>query len=127
MTSLLVLKLDGGDRTYPTKDIDFFNLVCELEAANVDVMGLTDGNIERSKIFTTMRALLAVLINVQAEESGKLLSQHLRNGGTLDEIMNAFTGAMEDAGFGASQESEEETETAPKTAPKAKRGRKTGK
>ena len=115
MTSLLVLKLDGGDRTFPTKDIDFFNLVCELEGSGVDVMGLTDGNLKRDKIFTTMRALVAVLINVQLDEAGKLLSQHLKNGGGLDDIMNAFTGAMEDAGFGAAAEEE---------IPKPKKGRK---
>ena len=110
MTSLLVMKLDGGDRTYPTKDIDFFNLVCELEAAGIDVMGLTDGSIERTKIFSTMRALLAVLINVQQEEAGKILSQHIKNGGSLDDVMTAFTGAMEDAGFGGAPTAETEPE-----------------
>lgn len=119
MTKLLVLKLDAGDKTYPTKDLDFFNLVCELEGAGIDVMGLTDGNIERTKIFSTMRALLAVLINVQAEEAGRLLSQHIKNGGALDDIMEAFTGAMEDAGFGAAEETQEDE--APKRGRKPKK------
>ena len=121
MTKLLVLKLDNGDKTFPTKDLDFFNLVCELEGAGVDVMSLTDGALERSKIFTTMRALLAVLINVPNVEAGSLLSQHIKNGGALDDIMEAFTGAMEDAGFGGTPEEPQEE------APKAKRGRKASK
>ena len=122
MTHILTIKLDGGDRQFPTKDLDFYNLVCELEGAGIDVMSLTDGNLERTKIFSTMRALLAVLINVQAETAGAYLSQHIRNGGALDDIMNAFTDAMSDAGFGAAPETEEVEE-----APKPKRGRKTSK
>lgn len=117
MTKLLTLKLNDGDKTFPTKDLDFFNLVCELEASGIDVMGLTDGNLERTKIFSTMRALLATLINVPAETAGSYLSQHISHGGALDDVMEAFTGAMEDAGFGNAPAEEVE-------APKAKRGRK---
>lgn len=123
MTHILTLKLDGGDRQFPTKDLDFYNLVCELEGAGIDVMSLTDLNIERTKIFSTMRALLAVLINVQKEQAGTMLSQHIKNGGVLDDIMAAFTDAMADAGFGAAQETEEVKE-APKTTKRAKKASK---
>lgn len=119
MTHILTIKLDDGDRQFPTKDLDFYNLVCELEGAGIDVMSLTDGNLERTKIFSTMRALLAVLINVQKETAGNYLSQHIRNGGALDDIMAAFTDAMNDAGFGEAPETE--------TEQKPKRGRKTSK
>lgn len=115
MTRLIVIKTDDGDRTFPTKDLDFYNLVCELEASGVDVMGLTSGSLDGGKIFTTMRALLAVLINVSTTEAGKLIGQHIKNGGALDEIMEAFTEAMEDAGFGA-QEQTVTTEAPKKTA-----------
>lgn len=121
MTHILTLKLDAGDRQFPTKDLDFYNLVCELEGAGIDVMSLTDGQLERTKIFSTMRALLAVLINVQQEVAGSYLSQHIKHGGQLDDIMSAFTDAMSDAGFGAAPETEEEEE--PQEAPKT-RGRK---
>lgn len=126
MTHILTLKLDGGDRQFATKDLDFYNLVCELEEAGIDVMSLTDGNLERTKIFSTMRALLAVLINVQKETAGTYLSQHIKNGGQLDDIMQAFTDAMTDAGFGGTPEEETPEET-PEEAPKAKRGRKASK
>lgn len=120
MNRIMTLKLDNGDKQFVTKDLDFFNLVCELEGAGVDVMSLTDGNLERKNIFTTLRALLAVLINVPDIEAGSLMSQHLKNGGTLDTIMEAFSSAMVDAGFGQTQTEEtEETEETPK-----KRGRK---
>ena len=125
MTHILTIKLDSGDKQFPTKDLDFYNLVCELEGAGIDVMSLTDGNLERTKIFSTMRALLAVLINVQAETAGSYLSQHIKNGGALDDIMTAFTDAMSDAGFGAAPATEE-TKTVVE-APKPKRGRKTSK
>lgn len=125
MNHILTLKLDGGDRQFATKDLDFYNLVCELEGSGVNVMNLTAGSLEQGKVFSTVRAILAVLVNVQPAEAGKMLSQHLRNGGALDNIMEAFTDAMADAGFGTPQtaeETEEETE-----APKAKRGRKSSK
>ena len=124
MNHILTLKLDGGDRQFATKDLDFYNLVCELEGSGVNVMNLTAGSLEQDKVFSTVRAILAVLVNVQPTEAGKMLSQHLRNNGTLDDIMAAFTDAMSDAGFGAPQTAEEEPET---EAPKAKRGRKISK
>lgn len=117
ITKTLTLKLDGGDRIFPIKDLDFFNIVCELEDSGIDVMSLTSGSLERTKIFSTMRALTAVLVNVQKDEAGALISEHIRNGGTLDVIMEAFTEAMADAGFGETPEEEE----------KPKRGRKTSK
>ena len=124
MNRILVLKLDNGDRQFATRDLDFFNLVCELEGSGVDVMALTGGNLEGAKLFTTLRSLLAVLINVKPMEAGNLMSQHLRNGGTLDDIMAAFTSAMEDAGFGGAPTEETQEEPQEET-PKAKRGRKT--
>ena len=116
MQSLMVLKLDDGDRTFPTKELDFYNLVCELEDAGVDVMSLTEGSIGETKIFSTFRAMLAVLINVDKASAGKYLSQHIKNGGSLDIIMDTFSKAMESAGFGAP-----ETEA---PAKKTTRGRK---
>lgn len=125
MNHILTLKLDNGDRQFATKDLDFYNLVCELEGAGVNVMELTSGGLEQKNVFSSVRAILAVLVNVQPTEAGRMLSQHLKNGGTLDTIMEAFTDAMTEAGFGSPQTAEEEPEV--EEAPKAKRGRKASK
>lgn len=96
----LVLKSDGEDLVFPVKDIDFTNILCDLEQNGIDVMGLVDGNIDRSKIFTIMRALIAVLIDVPLTEAGKLMTAHLSNGGAIEDIFKVFADAMNDAGFG---------------------------
>ena len=121
MNHILTLKLDNGEKQFVTRDLDFYNLVCELEGAGVNVMNLVNGALEQENVFSSVRAILAVLVNVQSVEAGKLLSQHLKNGGDLEDIMTAFTEAMTDAGFGKPQTAEETEEV--KEAPKAKRGR----
>ena len=44
--------------------------------------------------------------------AGKILSEHLKYGGSMDEVMGAFTEAMKTAGFG------EEAEETPKNSGK---------
>lgn len=45
-------------------------------------------------------------------KAGKILSEHLKYGGSMDEVMEAFTEAMKTAGFG------EEAEEPPKSGGK---------
>ena len=100
ITRTIALKLDDGEQVFPVKEIDFFNLVCELEGVGVDVMSLTTGGLERSKLFTTVRAIAAVLLGVPQVEAGKLIGEHMHNGGALEDVLEVFTGAMQDADFG---------------------------
>ena len=63
-------------------------------------MTLTSGTLDRSKLFTTVRALLAVMIGVPQQEAGKLIGEHIANDGSLEDVFSVFTDAMTDAGFG---------------------------
>ena len=101
ITRTIALKLNDGEQVFPVKELSFYNLVCDLEGAGVDVMTLTSGSLDRGKLFTTVRALLAVMIGVPQEEAGKLIGEHLANEGSLDDIFSVFSQAMEDAGFGS--------------------------
>lgn len=94
------IKTNEGEQVFPVKELDFYNLVCDLEGAGIDVMTLTNGSLDRTKLFTTVRALLAVMIDVPQAEAGKLIGEHLANDGSLDDIFSVFSQAMEDAGFG---------------------------
>ncbi len=117
ITRTIALKSAKGDNVYPIKELDFFNLVCDLEANGIDVMTLTDGRLDSGKLFTTLRALLSVLIDVPAEEAGKIMTEHLSNGGGIDDVFNVFTDAMTDAGFGRSPQTvpqDHKKSTAPK-------------
>ena len=100
ITRTVSLKTNDGEQVFPVKQLDFYNLVCDLEGEGVDVMSITNGTLDRGKLFTTVRALLAVMIGVPSAEAGKLIGEHLSNEGTLDDIFSVFVEAMNDAGFG---------------------------
>ena len=122
ITRTIALKTNDGEQVFPCKEIDFYNLVCDLEAVGVDVMTLTDGGLDRTKLFTTVRALLSVLIGVPAPEAGKLIGQHLANEGSLEDIFSVFTEAMADAGFGNRPQPQDHKK--PQRATKAKKAEK---
>lgn len=100
ITRTIVLKTDDGDQVFPIKELSFTNLVCDLEGTGIDVVGLTSGRLDSTKLFSTVRGLLSVMIGVDAKEAGVLMDAHFKNGGSIEEIFNTFTQAMEDADFG---------------------------
>ena len=102
----MILQTANGPKEIKTKELDFTNMMCDLEDYDVDVMGLLDSETRSSmKIIKTIRAILAVLIGTKdLTEAGKALTEHLKYGGAIDEIIDAFTEAMETAGFGGGAE-----------------------
>ena len=102
----MILQTANGPKEIKTKELDFTNMMCDLEDYDVDVMGLLDSETRSSmKIIKTIRAILAVLIGTKdLTEAGKALTEHLKYGGAMDEIIDAFTEAMETAGFGGGTE-----------------------
>lgn len=113
----MTLQTKNGPIEISVADLDFTNLMCDLEDHDVDVMGLLDEDTRANmKIFKTIRAIIAVLTDTKdLVAAGKTLSEHLKYGGSMDEVMGAFTEAMKSAGFGADAE-----ETAPPKKGKAK-------
>lgn len=102
-----ILKTDNGDVTYPIPDLDFSNLVCDLEEYGINVYNLTQN--DSTQYFSTLRAIMAIIIKADSLASaGKALTVHLKNGGETDAILEVFTEAMKQAGFGTTAE---ETET----------------
>lgn len=96
-------------KKFEVKELDFTNMVCDLEDKGVDVIALMSGN--TSKIFSVSRAIVSVLTgNDNIEECGVLISEHIKSGGDFNDIMQVFTEAMEKAGFGATAEQEETQE-----------------
>lgn len=98
----MILQTANGTKEIKVADLDFTNLMCDLEDHDVDVMGLLDDESRANmKVFKTIRALTAVLTGTKdLTEAGRILSDHLKYGGSMDEIMGAFTEAMKNAGFG---------------------------
>lgn len=98
-----ILKTDNGDVTYPIPDLDFSNLVCDLEEYGINVYNLTQN--DSTQYFSTLRAILAIIIKADdLTSAGKALTIHLKNGGETDTILEVFTEAMKQAGFGTTAE-----------------------
>ena len=96
------MKINGVE--YETKDLDFTNILCDLEDMDIDIMAM---NTDKMKPFNLCRGIISVYTGEKdLRKCGKLLSEHLKNGGSLDDILDPFTEAMEEAGFGKSAEEE---------------------
>lgn len=109
------MKINGID--YGNKELDFTNILCDLEDVGIDIMSMTDYNI---KPFSLCRGIVSVYTGEKdLAKCGKILSEHLQNGGTLDELLNPFMEAMENAGFGKEAENEKSQPIAKKSAKKA--------
>ena len=102
------LKTATGVDTYNVDDLDFINIMCDLEAKDIDVMGMMSSDERGGKMFTFIRGIVAMLLKEDERTAGKKLSEHMKNGGTIDEIMEAFAGLMNDAGFGEAEQTETE-------------------
>ena len=100
ITRTISIQTADGAQVYPVADLDFTNLVCDLEGQGIDVMSMLDNGFDRSKLMSTTRALLAVMTGLPVRDAGRMLTQHLSNGGSLEDIFGVFTEAMGDAGFG---------------------------
>lgn len=100
ITRTISIQTEDGAQVYPVTDLDFTNLVCDLEAQGIDVMSMMDNGFDRAKIMTTARAFLAVMTGLPAKDAGRLITQHIGHGGSLEDIFSVFTDAMTDAGFG---------------------------
>lgn len=103
MSKTFTLKTSNGDQTYVMPELDFTNVLCDLEDQGVNLMQMFNAESRRDmKVFSVCRAILRVLTGTaDKNEAGKIMSAHLSNGGTIDEIFSIFTEAMQDSGFGA--------------------------
>lgn len=85
-----LLTING--KSYKPAEFDV-NFVCEMED-----MGIALDQME-NKMFNTVRAYVALSMGVDAKTAGKEISEHIRNGGSLDDISDAMTQMMEESDF----------------------------
>lgn len=86
---------------YDIEDLNFGNLVADMEDQGVNVMELMDG--KRKYVFSFCRAFIAIVTGLSIKKAGLLMTKHFANGGTADEFLNVFTELMSDAGFGRAE------------------------
>ena len=108
----MVLQTAKGPKEYKIKDLDFTNVMCDLEDRGIDVMNMMSDGFNNGKTFTTLRVITATLIGESdLTKTGQILSEHLKNGGDMDEILDAFTEVMENAGFGEASEKDKKNKS----------------
>lgn len=86
---MITYELNG--KTYSVKELDFDD-VCELESAGVSIMDF------KKKPMSVVRAFVSLSVG-DLDLAGKEISEHVKNGGTFDDIMKAFSQALEESGF----------------------------
>ncbi len=101
----LTIKTKNGDVNYDVRELDFANVACDLEDYGISIIG---DDIE-GKTISICRAMLGIVTGEKDKhKAGIMLNEHIKNGGSVAEILDLFREAMEDAGFG---EATEETAT----------------
>ena len=109
----MIIKTNNGDVEYAVKELDFTNVVCDLEDYGINVMEMF-GEATDIKSLSLCRGIIGVITGEKDKlKAGKMLTEHLKNGGTLDAIFETFREAMQGAGFG------EASKTGAKTRKKA--------
>jgi hypothetical protein len=100
----MIIKTNNGDINFQVKELDFTNVACDIEDYGVNVMSLFTGD-DDVKGFSMCRAIIGVITGEKdKQKAGRMLTEHLKNGGSLDDIFNTFKEAMQSAGFGKATE-----------------------
>ena len=84
------MKINGIE--YKNVPLDF-NAVCKLEDMGVDISNVDE------KAMTAARAYAALCMRKPLNMVGEEIEKHVLNGGTLNEIFEAFSAEVEKSGF----------------------------
>jgi hypothetical protein len=84
-----LLTLNG--RSYKAAEFDI-NLICDFEDQGIKLEDISD------KMFNVIRLYVAASMNVDVKTAGVAISEHMKNGGTLEEISEAMSAMMDESG-----------------------------
>ncbi|MFW6001998.1 MAG: hypothetical protein ACOCQD_01515 [archaeon] len=82
-------------KEYKIKPLDF-NGICELEDRGVN---LSDEEAFMKRGMNTTRTMLALILDLKDVEAGKLISEHVKNGGAMEDINEVINISLEEGGF----------------------------
>ncbi len=80
---------------YSIPELDF-NALCDLSDLGVDVI---DMNSDIGNPLKLTRGIVAWITGNDLKKAGKILEEHITNGGGFDDIYEVFTQAISDSGF----------------------------
>lgn len=107
MTKLLIL----NGKSYKAAPFDV-NLVCDFEESGISLEDI------ENKMFSVLRAYVAASVGCDIRTAGRIMSEHVNNGGALEDIAEVMTVAMNESGFFRDQQTSEETPTPARTRKK---------
>ena len=84
-----------NDIEYTIPALDF-NALCDLSDLGVDVINM---NSDMGNPLKLTRGIVAWITGKDLKGAGKLLEEHIANGGEFDGIYEVFTNAISESGF----------------------------
>jgi hypothetical protein len=79
-------------KSYKAKEVDF-DFVADMEIA-----GIPFGEFA-NKTMASLRYYIAYCMDIDVSEVGAVISEHLKNGGSFKDLMDAFGEKIEESGF----------------------------
>ena len=104
-----LLTING--RTYKAVPFDL-NLICDFEDA-----GISFNEIDK-KMINVVRQYVASSMGVDAKTAGREITEHVTNGGSLDDISDAMSAMMDDSGFFRKKQTGEDSSDTKRTRKK---------
>lgn len=83
-------KFTINNKVYFPKDLDF-NFLCVLDKHDIDVNHMAG--------MAAVGCFLAYCGNMTEEEANKEISEHVKNGGSIEDVFNAYKDCIEESGF----------------------------
>lgn len=94
------IKINGA--SFNIGNLDFTNVMCELEDYGIDTIGILKG--ENEQYYLICKALISVITGFHPEAAEKVLKMHLQNGGSMCDIIGVLLTLATDAGFNLTAE-----------------------
>lgn len=104
-----LLKING--RTYKAAEFDV-NFMCEIEDNKIKLDEI-DQN-----MFKILRLYVALSMGVDPVEAGKAISEHLKNGGALEDISDVMSDMMDESDFFRSEQKNKDQTSSARTRKK---------
>lgn len=107
MTKLLTI----NGKSYKAAPFDL-NLICDFEDNGISFDAI------EGKMFNVLRLYVAVSVGTDVRSAGVMISEHLENGGSLEDVANVMSAMMEESGFFRGKQEKSETSNQTRTRKK---------
>lgn len=97
----MVKKFTVNGKEYTAKEFDY-NLMCDMEDIGFNIDDIAE------KPFSALRGYFALCKGCTLKTAGKEISEHLGNGGTVDEILEVMTEKLNNSDFFRGQQTNTE-------------------